>query len=296
MCSLFLSKVKLLFWLLGGENILFDGGGILDGSGRVLASKFISSYDLVGHIKAYNSCQCVVSLWLSLSVSLTMWSVIPRFYSIVTGFEGTQMQKGRILQNIMWIPKSICLSRKTRICPSANQNCLVSPSIVYRLIVIVIIIWALQRQVSRRTRFSQTVVKSSAPSHETRFRQSYQGWRRNGSDNQFRPSSSSLIAIVRIHESIVVHCILTIWMQSVVFEVYSRPSISNNFQRFASVVFIFLKITLMPVQLLCQGNAVMLPLSSNDIMVRRAAFVRAAWGTGTGAATGKVLDLLATSK
>ena len=60
---------------------------------------------------------------------------------------------------------------------NANQNCLLSPSIVYRLVLlidIVIIIRVLQRQASRSTRFNQTVVKSSAPSHEI-SRQSYQG-------------------------------------------------------------------------------------------------------------------------
>jgi hypothetical protein len=33
-------QTQITFWLLGGENILFDGGGTLDGSGQV------RSYDL----------------------------------------------------------------------------------------------------------------------------------------------------------------------------------------------------------------------------------------------------------
>ena len=28
-------QTQITFWLLGGENILFDGGGTLDGSGQV---------------------------------------------------------------------------------------------------------------------------------------------------------------------------------------------------------------------------------------------------------------------
>jgi len=69
---------------------------------------------------------------------------------------------------------------------SAKQNRSVSPDIVYRTalrIDIVIVIRAWQREVSRRIRLSHIVVKSSAPSHETRFRQRHQSRRRDGRDN-----------------------------------------------------------------------------------------------------------------
>jgi galacturan 1,4-alpha-galacturonidase len=35
-------QTQITFWILGGKNILFDGGGILDGAGQVwsLSSSF----------------------------------------------------------------------------------------------------------------------------------------------------------------------------------------------------------------------------------------------------------------
>ena len=50
---------QITFWLLGGEDILFDGGGTVDGSGQVsnfqvlAESKFKKTHisiDLVGHL------------------------------------------------------------------------------------------------------------------------------------------------------------------------------------------------------------------------------------------------------
>jgi hypothetical protein len=132
-----------------------------------------------------------------------------------------------------------------------NGNCLVCPESILVIDDTVMIVQVLRREVSRRLRFSQTLVKSSAPSHETRFCQSHQGGRRDGPDNKLRPSSgssssssSSMLVIARIHESIVVHCSLNIWMKNAVVQVYSR----SNLQRFATdsrvvITSVILKIT-----------------------------------------------------
>ena len=72
------------------------------------------------------------------SASLFHSSIVENWLlQVLKGHECKPFQKGRVTQNIMW------QSRKTRIYPSASeslsadQSCLVSPSIVYRLVLLI---------------------------------------------------------------------------------------------------------------------------------------------------------------